>query len=152
MIFTKKIDYDFWATLLKLFSSVKRVTVPSLILLSSQSRFHLIWAIIRPTIMIIITLHKGGLKPDSFHFFYNTPEAQSTVGYGDRVKRTTTTLHKINEYGPRDIDYYPIPMIFSPAWWRIYFSRAIISEIRSCKQMNKKHGRFLNFQNLIVAL
>ena len=42
---------------------------------------------------------------------YNTPEAQSTVG----LKRTTTTLHKINEYGPRDIDYYPITMIFSPA-------------------------------------
>ena len=46
---------------------------------------------------------------------YNTPEAQSTVGYGDRLKRTTTTLHKINEYGPRDIDYYAITMIFSPA-------------------------------------
>ena len=46
---------------------------------------------------------------------YNTPEAQSTAGYGDRLKRTTTTLHKINEYGPRDIDYYPITMIFSPA-------------------------------------
>ena len=46
---------------------------------------------------------------------YNTPEVQSTVSYGDRLKRTTTRLHKINEYGPRDIDNYPITMIFSPA-------------------------------------
>ena len=49
MFFIKIIDYDFWAILLKLFSSVKRVTVPSFILLSSRSGFHLIWAIIRST-------------------------------------------------------------------------------------------------------
>ena len=59
---------------------------------------------------------------------YNTPQAQSTVGYRDRLRRT------------------------SPAWWRIYFSRDIISDIRSCEQMDEKQGRLLNFQNLIVVL
>ena len=49
MIFTKIFHSSFWAALLKLFSSAKRVTVPSFILVSNLSRFHLIWAIIRPT-------------------------------------------------------------------------------------------------------
>ena len=41
-------------------------------------------------------------------------------------------------------------MILSPGWWRIYFSRDIISETQSWEQMDKKQGRFFNFQNLIV--
>ena len=41
-------------------------------------------------------------------------------------------------------------MILSPGWWRIYFSRDIISETQSWEQMDKKQGRFFNFQNLNV--
>ena len=41
-------------------------------------------------------------------------------------------------------------MILSPGWWRIYFSRYIISETQSWEQMDKKQGRFFNFQNLFV--
>ena len=41
-------------------------------------------------------------------------------------------------------------MILSPGWWRIYFSRDIISETQSWEQMDKKQGPFFNFQNLIV--
>ena len=59
MIFIKRIDYDFWATFLKLFSIFKRVTVQSFILLSSRSQFHLIWAIIRPTITSLIQRHNN---------------------------------------------------------------------------------------------
>ena len=41
-------------------------------------------------------------------------------------------------------------MILSPGWWRIYFSRDIISETQFWEQMGKKQGPFFNFQNLIV--
>ena len=86
MIFTTRIDYDFWATLLKLFSSVKRVSVPSFILLSSRSRFRLFWAIIRPTIG---TFAAGGLTIDSDIFLLNYV-CVITLGYF----RSTVTSSK----------------------------------------------------------